>query len=43
MITDKGIKELTNLTFLDLYGNKIITDEGTKKLINLTSIKKSVY
>jgi hypothetical protein len=34
VISDLGVKNLTNLTSLDL--TNLITDEGIKKLVNLT-------
>jgi hypothetical protein len=39
--TDKGIKNLINLVWLDLSCNKYITDEGIKMLTNLTKLNIS--
>jgi hypothetical protein len=39
--TDNGIKELSNLTCLNLDGNTIITDNGIKNLTSLTSLDLS--
>ena len=34
MITNEGIKNMTNIHTLNLYGNNMITDEGIKHLTN---------
>ena len=39
IITDNGIKNLTNITKLDLCFNEIITDNGIKNLIKYYKIK----
>ena len=38
IITNEGIKELTNIKFLNLFDNNKITDDGIKGLINLSSL-----
>ena len=38
IITDNGIKNLTNITKLDLNNNEIITDDGIKNLTNITTL-----
>ena len=38
MITDLGVKRLSNLRSLNLYYNERITDLGVKKLSNLSKL-----
>ena len=37
IITNNGIKNLTNITELNLLTNEIITDNGIKNLSNITN------